>query len=249
MIPNRNVSMLTTEKSLKSRFRAIFTSILLNTPPNFADRIAALTKAVINDSLSNLELTDSIDITIVAIAIGAYWHHDLQEVRSRILGLQAHSKADIQELVLAYAIALACRDELKPQSFINQICHDFNKRRSLSRDRKSQQQCLEQLQLAQEFVNQGASAIAAHRANGLTDAIASSLYYFLSSPHSWQIITDRANSNNLPTTIQYGAIVAAYLGAIGNIANQNQEILTKGSILGDQLWSEWAGVFDAKLDN
>ncbi|GBO53838.1 hypothetical protein APA_1786 [Pseudanabaena sp. lw0831] len=192
----------------------------------------------------------------MTIAIGAYWHQDLQEVRSRILGLQSHSNADIQELVLAYAIALACRGEMKPQSFTNQVCHDFNKRRSLSRDLKSQQKCLEQLQLTQKFVNQGASAIAAHSDNGLSDSIASSLYYFLSTPHSWHLITERAqrhpqsnNPNDLQITLQSGAIAAAFLGELGYIANQNQEILTKGAIKGDQLWAEWSGVFDVKLDN
>ena len=249
-------SMLTTQRSLKSRFRAIFTSILLIAPPNFAYHLKALTNSVINDELRNLELINEIDITIVTIAIGAYWHQDLQEVRSRILGLQSHSNADIQELVLAYAIALACQNELKPQSFINQVCHDFNKRRALSRDLKSQQKCLEQLQLVHEFVNQGASAIAAHSANGLSDAIASSLYYFLSTPHSWHLITERAQScpqlnnlNNLQIALQAVAIASAYLGEIGNIANQNQDILTKGAIIGDQLWAEWSGVFDVKLDN
>ncbi len=243
--------MLITEKSLKSRFRAIFASLLLTSPPDFTDRIETIIKGVTSDSLDNLGLANVIEITIVAIAIGAYWHQDLQEVRSRILGLQAHSQADIQELVLAYAIALACRDELKPLSFINQICHDFYKRRSLSRDLESQKNCLDQLQLAQEFVDQGASAISAHRANGfgLSDAIASSLYYFLSTTHSWQIVTDRAHKHNLQIALQSGAIAAAYLGAIGNIDKQNQELLTKGVILGDRLWAEWAGVFDVKLDS
>ena len=240
--------MLITDKSLKSRFRAIFASLLLTSPPNFTDRIETIIKGVTSDSLDNLGLANAIEITIVAIAIGAYWHQDLQEVRSRILGLQAHSHADIQELVLAYAIAFACRDELKPQSFINQICDDFHNRRSLSRDPETQKNCLNQLQLAQEFVDQGASAIAA-RANGLSDAIASSLYYFLSTAHSWQIVTDRANSHNLQVMLQSGAIAAAYLGAIGNIDKQNQELLTKGVILGDRLWAEWAGVFDVKLDS
>jgi hypothetical protein len=252
----RGFLMLITEKSLKSRFSAIFTSILLIAPPNYADRLKALASSVINDSVSNLELIDTIDTTIVAIAIGAYWHQDLQEMRSRILGLQSHSNADIQELVLAYAIALACRDELKPQSFIDQICHDFNKRRSLSRNLKSQKKCLEQLRLTQAFVNQGTSAVTAHRANGLSDAIASSLYYFLSTPHSWYLITERAqrhpqsnNLNNVQITLQCGAIASAYLGKIGNTTNQNQEILTKGAIIGDQLWTQWSGVFDVKLDN
>ena len=247
--------MLITEKSLKSRFSAIFTSILLIAPPNYADRLKALASSVINDSVSNLELIDTIDTTIVAIAIGAYWHQDLQEVRSRILGLQSHCNADIQELVLAYAIALACRDELKSQSFIAQICHDFDKRRSLSHNLKSQQKCLDQLHLTQELVNQGASAITAHRAR-LSEAIASSLYYFLSTPHSWHLITERAqrhpqsnNPNNVKITLQCGAIASAYLGKIGNTTNQNQEILTKGAIIGDQLWTQWSGVFDVKLDN
>jgi hypothetical protein len=252
-LSNRSVFMLITEKSLKSRFRAIFASILLTAPPNFADRIETIIKGVTSDSLDNLGLANAIEITIVAIAIGAYWHQDLQEVRSRILGLQVHSQADIQELVLAYAIALACRDELKSSSFINQICHDFHKRKLLSRNPESQKNCLDQLQLAQKFVNQGASAIAAHRTNGLglglSDAIASSLYYFLSTTHSWQIVTDRAHKHNLQIAIQSGAIAAAYLGAIGNIANQNQKILTKGAIIGEQVWTEWAGVFDVKLDN
>ncbi|TYQ26847.1 hypothetical protein PseudUWO311_10665 [Pseudanabaena sp. UWO311] len=248
--------MLTTQISLKSRFRAIFTSILLNAEPNHADRLKALTSCVINDRLSNLELIDAIDITLLAIAIGAYWHQDLQEVRSRILGLQSHCNADIQELVLAYAIALACRDELKPQSCIDHICHDFNKRRSLSHDLKDQQQCLDQLQLAQEFVNQGTSAITAHRSQGLYNGISSSLYYFLSTPHSWSLVTERAqrhpqtnNPNNLQITLQAGAITSAYLGKIGNITNQDREILTNGAIIGDRLWEQWSGVFDVKLDN
>ena len=255
-LSNRRFLMLITEKSLKSRFSAIFTSVLLIAPPNYADRLQALTSSVINDTLSNLELIFPIDITIVAIVIGAYWHQDLQEVRSRILELQSHSNADIQELVLAYAIALACRGELKPQSFIAQICHDFNKRRSLSRNLKSQQKCLDQLHLTQELVNQGASAITAHRANRLAEAISSSLYYFLSTPHSWYLITERAqrhpqsnNPNNVQITLQCGAIASAYLGKIGNTSNQNQEILTKGEIIGEQLWAEWSGVFDVKLDN
>jgi hypothetical protein len=255
-LSNRGFLMLITEKSLKSRFSAIFTSILLIAPPNYADRLRALASSVINDSVSNLELIDTIGTTIVAITIGAYWHQDLQEMRSRILGLQSHSNADIQELVLAYAIALACRDELKPQSFIAQICHDFNKRRSLSRNLKSQQKCLDQLHLTQELVNQGASAITAHRANRLSEDISSSLYYFLSTPHSWYLITERAqrhpqsnNPNNLQIALQSAAIASAYFGDVGNIMNQKQEILSKGAIIGEQLWAEWSGVFDVKLDN
>ena len=244
--------MLLIQKSLKSRFRAIWTSILLTTPSNYADRLESVTKLVVNDSLSNLELINEIDLAVVTIVIGAYWHQDLQEVRSRILALQSHSNADIQELVLAYAIALACRDDLHPRSFTSQICHDFNNRKLLSRDPADQDNCLRQLQLAQKFVDQGASMITSHILNsGLSQAIASSLYYFLSTPHCWHTVNARTQrhplSNHHQVIIQSGAIASAYLGEIGNTEKQNQELLTRGLIFGDQLWAKWAGVFDGDL--
>ncbi len=240
--------MLLIQKSLKSRFRAIWISILLTTPPNYADRLEFLTKLVVNDSLHKLEIANEIDLTIVVIVIGAYWHQDLQEVRSRILALQSQSNADIQELVLAYAIALACRDDLHPRSFISQICQDFNNRKVLSRDPADQENCLRQLQLAQKFVDQGASIITSHILNsGLFQAISSSLYYFLSTPHCWQIVTERARkhplSNYPQVTLQSGAIASAYLCEIENIANLNQDILTKGAIISDWIWTEWTGVY------
>jgi len=244
--------MLLIQKSLKSRFRAIWTSILLTTPPNYADRLEFLTKLVVNDSLHKLEIANEIDLTIVVIVIGAHWHQDLQEVRSRILALQSHSNADIQELVLAYAIALAFRNDLQSRSFISQICHDFNNRKLLSRDPADQDNCLRQLQLAQKFVEQGASMTTSHILNsGLSQAIASSLYYFLSTPHCWQIVTERARkhplSNHPQVTLQSGAIASAYLGEIGTTEQQNQELLTRGGIFGDQLWAKWAGVFNGDL--
>ena len=240
--------MLLIQRSLKIRFRAIWTSILLTTPPNYADRLESLTKLIVNDSLHNLEIVNEIDLATVVIVIGAYWHQDLQEVRSRILALQSQSNADIQELVLAYAISLACRDDLYPRSFISQICQDFNNRKLLSRDPADQDNCLKQLQLAQKFVDQGASIITSHILNsGLSQSISSSLYYFLSTPHCWQIVTERARkhplSNHPQVTLQSGAIASAYLGEIENIANLNQDILTKGAIISDWLWTEWTGVY------
>ncbi|MCA6508928.1 MAG: hypothetical protein IM565_02660, partial [Pseudanabaena sp. M109S1SP2A07QC] len=75
-------------------------------------------------------------------------------------------------------------------------------------------------------------------------------------PHSWYLITERAqrhpqsnNPNNLQIALQSAAIASAYFGDVGNIMNQKQEILSKGAIIGEQLWAEWSGVFDVKLDN
>ncbi|ELS32552.1 MULTISPECIES: hypothetical protein [Pseudanabaena] len=254
--------MLLTPRSVKSRFRAIFTSILLTAPPNLPDRLEPIVELIINDNLNALKTTKQndqtekidltqIDLTIAAIGIGAYWHQDLQEMRSRLLALQSHSKADIQELVLAYVIALACLGELHPRLLINHICDDFQPRIALSRTPQSQQQCLAQLQLVQQFVECGASTIASHRENGLSDAIASSLYYFLSTHHSWRIVTTRAQRhpqpNQLQVTIQSGAIAAAYLGEVNSPIAQDQanfsRISTKAIILGDRLWSAWVGLF------
>ncbi|PZO40817.1 MAG: hypothetical protein DCF19_10935 [Pseudanabaena frigida] len=245
--------MLQTQKSLKSRFRAIWTSILLTAPPQFSTRLESLIESVVDDSISSLELTDKLELSIVAIAIGAYWHQDLQEVRSRVLALQSRSAADIEELVLAYAIAYGCRQEFQPQLFINQVCHDFSKRRALSRDLESQTRCLDRLQLAQKLVDEGASTIAAHQLDPklddrLSDAIASSLYYLLSTPHSWSLITNRAQKHNLRIAIQSGAMAAAYLGEVGepiNLDAKNYEIVKTGALLGDKLWAIWAGVYDS----
>ncbi|NUN64262.1 hypothetical protein HCU40_05750 [Pseudanabaena biceps] len=245
-----------TQISLKSQFRAIWTTLLGAEPQTYADRFAKLTQVVFDDSLknlqSNLQPFDHIDLTVIAIAIGAYWHQDLQQVRSRLLELQSHSNADIQEIVLAYAIALSCRHEFKPRSFISQICHDFSQRGSLGRNATSPQFCLSQLRLAQKFVDQGTSAISAHQSldqnDVLLEPIASSLYYFLSSPHSWHLITERAQRHPLKqyqpvVTMQVSAIAAAFLGD-RVVMKYEQEIVTEGKRLGDRLWQEWAGVFN-----
>lgn len=232
-------------------------------PPSFLERLECLTEAIINEpqtnqktiNLQNLQLVSKIDVTIVAIIIGAYWHQDLQEVRARILDLQSHSSADIQELILAMAIAYACRGELEARYFISQIFNDLSPIRALSRSPENQQKCLAQLQLAHKLVDEGASAITAHKShklnNGLSEMIASSLYYFLSTPHSWHLITERAkrhaNKNNLLIAIQSGAIAAAYLGAsnsVSHLAGLDREVWSKGELLGNRLWSKWSGVYD-----
>jgi hypothetical protein len=268
--------MLPNQKSLRNRFCAIWTSILVVTPEDYADRLVTLTEAVIKDEIASLPLTfleHPLDLSVLAIAIGAYWHQDLQEVRSRILDLQNYSQADISELVLAYSIAYGCRCELQPISLVQHIYTDLSPRRSLSPHPHNLPNCLAQLQLAHKFVECGASAITAHRPNiGISEAIASSFYYFLSTPHNWQIMIERANRHTYNQhnsseirsliAIQSGAIAAAYLGELGEIkiglntfANSNwqgnyqkqskqQEIWQKGEIIGNQVWAEWTGLYE-----
>ncbi|MBD2177707.1 hypothetical protein H6F42_12355 [Pseudanabaena sp. FACHB-1998] len=269
--------MLLNQKSLRNRFCAIWTSILAVIPEDYADRLAILTEAVVKDKIDSLSLSflaNPLDLSVLAIAIGAYWHQDLQEVRSRILDLQNYSKADISELVLAYAIAYGCRGELQPLLLVRQIYTDFSPRRSLSPHPHNFQNCLAQLQLAQQFVECGASAITVHRANtGISAAIASSFYYFLSTPHNWQIVIERAKRHNCNQqndaevrsliSLQSGAIAATYLGELGEIKiglntlvdsnyqgkfpkqAKQQEIWQKGEIMGRQVWAEWTGIYES----
>jgi hypothetical protein len=160
-------------------------------------------------------------------------------MRSRILDLQDYSNADIQELLLAYAIAYACRDKMQPRTFVSQICQDFTKRLSISRQSTSQSEFLAQIQKAHKFAEQGASAIAFHHAHDANYAsVAIALYYFLSTPHDWSLVTDRAKKHNPLAALQSGAIAAAYLGKCDHLQESDQQ-----NTIGEHLWQYWAGYF------
>lgn len=260
-----------TEISIKQKFQAIWASLSLTMPVDYGDRLGMITKIILDDDLDELtELVKftsddrhlkAIDASIIAIAIGAYWHHDLAAVRSRLLELQNNclssgiADINIQEFVLAYAIAYGCQGKIAPKRLIAQICQDFTNIVNLSQRPEEQKKCLEQLQLAQKFVSQGASAIAAHYGNSqnshLSDAIASSLYYVLSTSHNWSLITQRAQKQALMginlaplapklTTIQAGAIAAAY-GALSLTSPIDQH----SRVMGEMIWNHWAGVYSA----
>jgi hypothetical protein len=229
----------TYESGLPQRFAAIWQSLWLTSDDPQSEHLRALTQAVITDQFP-ATMTD-VERSAMAIAIGAYWHQDLLEVRSRIFQLQDMGEADIDELVLAYAIAYACRGKLQPPFFIQQICQDFSNRRSLSATPTQQNHLLQQLQSVQTLIDQGASAIIAHDPHSkmhLSTSIASSLYYFLSTPHHWQLINKRTSRHSPLVALQASAIAAAYLGHIpphpNNFATQ----------LSTTIWQEWIGVFN-----
>lgn len=227
--------------TLKHRFHAIATSLQLTTPSDYGDRLAKLVKLVVTDRLADFSDSDqdygNLDRAVIAILTGAYWHQDLAEMRSRILDLQNYSNVDIPELLLAYAIAYACRSKMQPRNFVSQICQDFTKRRNLSQPFTSQPEFLAQIQKAHEFAEQGASAIAFHHAHDPSCAkVAIALYYFLSTPQDWSLVTDRAKIYDCLVAIQAGAIAAAYLGKCDHQQNPKNSI-------GEHLWQYWAGYF------
>ncbi len=259
------------ETSIKQKFQAIWASLALTMPVVCGDRLEAITTIILNDHLTDLDKLSfddlhpaQIDAAVIAIAIGAYWHHDLGALRSRLLELQSQQHdldINIQEFVLAYAIAYGCQGKITPKQLINQICQDFTNIVGLSRQPEEQRDCLKQLQLAQKFVEQGASAIAAHSygnssSSYLSEPIASSLYYGLSTPHSWALVTQRAQrpmTTKLAsqiTTIQAGAIAAAY-GALSlaSLIDQPQPQLQReiGKEIGASVWKQWAGVHCDRL--
>ena len=255
------------EISIKQKFQAIWASLSLTTPVDYGDRLSKITKIILSDRLTDLgkikfddSPSKSIDAVIMAIAIGAYWHHDLAAVRSRLLELQnleLQNKQDypdinIQEFVLAYAIAYGCQGKITPKLLINQICQDFTNIVGLSHRPEDQENCLAQLQLAQKFVDQGASASAVHSFGNsrnlcLSEPIASSLYYVLSTPHSWALITQRTQRQELMTiklasqmtTIQAGAIAASY----GALSLTFPEIDQRSQKMGAIIWNHWIGKY------
>ncbi len=225
--------------TLKYRFQAIGKSLQLTTPLDYGDRLAKLVNLVVTDRLTDFldggKDCHNLDLSVIAILSGAYWHQDLAEMRSRLLDLQNYSNADIQEILLAYAIAYACRDKMQPRNFVSQICQDFTKRRNLSRQTTSQPEFLAQIQKAHKFADQGASAIAFHHTHDASYAtVAIALYYFLSTPHDLNLVTDRAKKYDPLVVMQASAITAAYLGKCDRI----QE-----NIIGEHLWQHWAGYF------
>lgn len=253
--------------AISQKLQSIWQSLSLTMPVDYGDRLGTMTEIVLSDRLTDLskfigddfpcqEKSQAIDTTVIAIALGAYWHHDLPTLRSHLFGLQneyPQLDINIQEFVLAYAIAYGCQGKITPKQLINQICQDFTNITGLSRQPEQQQYCLEQLRLAQKFVDQGASAIAAHsygnspnsQHSQLSAAIASSLYYAISTPHSWTLINQRAqklsfiNKSHLQTqiAIQAGAIAAAHGAPPATESNHQQ-----GRDLGKLVWQQWAGV-------
>ncbi|MDX2256699.1 MAG: hypothetical protein NW214_14390 [Pseudanabaenaceae cyanobacterium bins.39] len=231
----------TYESGLPQRFAAIWQSLWLTSDDPQSEHLRALTQAVITDQFP-ATMTD-VERSAMAIAIGAYWHQDLLEVRSRIFQLQDMGEADIDELVLAYAIAYACRGKLQPPFFIQQICQDFSNRRSLSASPIQQTHLIQELHTVQTLVNQGASATIAHtphQKTHLSIPIASSLYYFLSTPHHWQLINTRARKHSPLVALQSSAIAAAYLGYCDPPINQILPNTTQQ--LSMTLWQEWVGI-------
>jgi hypothetical protein len=176
--------------------------------------------------------------TWAAIAIALCHHHDLSALPNyvsifRLTNLDGQTPlasepgdhnldrivdiADLETLVLAYAIALCCRDQFNPCNFISKCCEyldclakhydrsDMGESRTIVMariDRLVSEQC-QRLRLVQKLVNQGQSALVARsqlsdspylshrRSNMGKDDLSFGLYCFLSTPDHWQLVNLR----------------------------------------------------------
>ncbi|MEE3716981.1 hypothetical protein V2H45_09515 [Tumidithrix elongata RA019] len=238
--------ILVNHHSLKSRFRAALTGALLVLPSHQREKISgAVEIAIISQTkfpvepLANQEL-DIWTKVCQAIALGLFWHQDVHTL-SKVLSSYV---ATPEHLILAYAIALCCRDALYPRNLIGHICAYLPKELEEELNAESLKTLIQQLRLAQDLVDRGQSGVIARHT--LHQPIAYGLYCFLSTPHHWGLATKRTQQMNPIIGASIGAIAGAYQGQVP--AEYTDEIssgiLETGRQMGDRLLAAWAGVYD-----
>jgi hypothetical protein len=196
--------------SLKRRFQAVFIS--LSTFNQDQLLLSKLIDDVITDNQNSLP-----ESQIRAIILGLYHHHDLASLTEYFF--------EPEYLVVALAIALCCRGEMQPRSFVSKVSSylmpsDF----------------YAQLKLANTLAEKGESRAIA-RSLIPENTLAYSIYCFLSTPYSGNLVNQGAGE----WQISISAIAAAYLGYIPRTNSSNQKL---GISLGDRLLAAWAGVYD-----
>jgi hypothetical protein len=243
---------LVNHHSLKSRFRAALTGALLVLPTQQHAKISVAVETAIASEASSFEPSRNPDNqewdvwtkVCQAIAMGLFWHQDLQalsKVMSSYVATPEHS-------ILAYAIALCCRDALNPKNLIGHICEYLPQHLGETLNTENSKNLIQQLQLSQDLVNRGESGAIARKA--LDRPIAYGLYCFLSTPEHWELATKRTLAVNPIIGASIGAIAGAYQGQV--LREYSDEIaiesLDLGIQMGDILAGAWAGVYDRSQD-
>jgi hypothetical protein len=196
--------------SLKQRFQAVLSSL------STFNRDQLLLTKLIDDVITGNQ-NSLPEPQIRAIILGLYHHQDLASLTEYF--------TEPEYLVVALAIAMCCRGEMQPRSFVAKVSSylpssDF----------------YAQLKLANTLAEKGESRAIA-RSMISEDTLAYSIYCFLSTPSSWHLVNQGAGEFQ----ISISAIAAAYLGYFPR-ANSNHQKL--GISLGDRLLAAWAGVYD-----
>ncbi len=221
-------------RSLKQRFRSALSGALPLLTSEIAIKLPIAIKSVILEQSQASHEPD--ERVLNAIAIGLWQHQDLSNLPNYFV--------DLDDLVVALLVALACRDALNPKTAIADIC-DFLQNSLVSSSSIST--LIEQLQLVRTLVEQGASSEIARTLllskHGDLDHsnIAFGLYCWLSTPHTWHLAVPRAKQVQPELGAAVGAIAAAYSGRIPPV---DRPIVEMGIAMGDRLLAAWAGVYN-----
>ena len=207
--------------SLKLKFQSVLTVLSSNqtAPKGYLESLTDSVDLVIrgdrlNNSFNNLDLESQTQ----AVILGLYHHQDLASL--------AEYFTEPEYLVIALAIALCCRGEMQPRSFVSKISSYLKPYPDLA----------SQLKLANTLAEKGESrAIASSLIP--ENALAYSVYCFLSTPYSWHLVNHGAGKFQISISV----IAAAYLGYVPKANSSNQKL---GISLGDRLLAAWAGVYD-----
>jgi hypothetical protein len=198
--------------SLKHRFQSALS--ILGSDRASQGNLSQLVESIISGDLNSSESKNSLS-EAKAIILGLYYHQDLARLGAYF--------TNPEYLTVALAIALCCRGEMQPRSFISKINNYLQSYPDFS----------SQLDLADNLANQGASRAIATSVIA-RNSLAFGVFCFLSTPYSLKLVNRAGNFQ-----VSISAIAAAYLGCIPNIETNNL-----GNQLGDRLLAAWAGVYD-----
>lgn len=202
--------------SLKRKFQAVLTVSVANQELEQNEALTKLVDDLMNGNFSEPQAFQNSQI--LAVILGLYNHQDLSNLVEYF--------TEPEDLVIAIAIALCCRGEMQPRSLANKLGNYLKDHPSF---------CSE-LNLANSLAETGSSRAIA-RSVIPENTLAYSIYGFLSTPYTWNLVNQ--GLGHYQTSIS--AIAAAYLGHIPEVSTQDLKLAT---YLSDRLLAAWAGVYD-----
>lgn len=240
-------------RSLKIRFRGALVGALLNMPNQAVEgqprgNIPYLFTNFLNCSNpapapdTELVVNNETDEILKVVTLGLYWHQDLD--------ILANYFTALEQLILAVAIAFACRDALNPRTLIADLCFWLQQQFDVTQ-KPELPNLLNSLRLAQNLVDQGASGAIAQTKllEKLPErSLALAFYYFLSTPSEYELATQRAAKAHPHLGMIVGAIAGAYLGYIP-LEKVELEIVKTTKKESDRLLAACIGVYDLNCIN
>jgi hypothetical protein len=217
--------------SLKQRFQNVLSVLISNqTKPIEMEFLVNLIDYVIRDDRSRDALENPYQLgqlELRAIILGLYHHQDLLHL------LSYFNESEYEYLTIALAIALTMRGEMQPRSFVSKI---FNY--------PMPSNFYGQLKLANTLADTGKSRAIA-RSQIPEASLAYSIYCFLSTPYSWDLVNQGAGQFQISiSAIASAYLGSAYLGLDLGYLGQFAPHLKLGKSLGNYVLAAWSGVYD-----